>query len=296
MAQLQLRPLGVGEIVDATFTVFRRRFGPMFTIALVLVFIPFLISLVGGCSLDEAGFTTCASPIGWLGFSIGVIGSAVASVAAILVAAGAYADVPSGWWRATRIGSRRTFEIILATIVVAVLILIFVLLAVVWAVLIIENIDPMERMLIGIGAAERMLIGIGFVLLIIPGIFLAVSLAVIWQALIIEGVGPMESIKRSWRLVSGERWRVFGAGLLVLVLAVIVIGIVSTVIALILSSVLGVSGGMNGYLVQQVATLLLTPLIAALGTVIYLDLRVRKESLSAGELATALSEQGLPLN
>lgn len=256
MAQLQLRPLGVGEIVDATFTVYRRRFGPMFTIALVLVFVPFLVSLAGGCSLDSGGTTTCTSPIGWLGYYAGVVGSIVAGVAAVLVAAGAYADVPSDWRNALGVGVRRTVAILLATIVAGVL------------------------------------IAVGFVLLIIPGIFLTVSLAVVWEALIIEGIGPMESIKRSWRLVAGERWRLFGAGLLVIVLTVIVIGIASAVMALILASGLGVSGGMTGYLVQQVATLLSVPLTAALGTVIYLDLRVRKESLSADELAAALSERG----
>ena len=256
MAQLQLRPLGVGEIVDATFTVYRRRFGPMFAIALMLVFIPFLVSLVGGCSLDSGGTTTCTSPIGWLGYYVGVVGSIVAGVAAVLVAAGAYADVPSDWRSAMSAGIRRIVAIIVATIVAGVL------------------------------------MAIGFVLLIVPGIFVLVSLAVVWEALIIEGIGPMESIKRSWRLVSGERWRVFGAGLLVIVLMVIFIGVVSAVIALILSSVLGVSGGMTGYLVQQVASLLSIPLTAALGTVIYLDLRVRKESLSTDELAAALSEQG----
>ena len=256
MAQLQLRPLGVGEIVDATFTVYRRRFGPMVTIALILVFIPFLVSLVGGCSLDSSGTTTCTSPIGWLGYYVGVVGSIVAGVAAVLVAAGAYADVPSDWRRAMGIGVRRTVAILLASIVAG------------------------------------LLIAIGFVLLIVPGIFVLVSLAVVWEALIIEGIGPMESIKRSWRLVSGERWRVFGAGLLVIVLMVIFVGVVSAVIALILASGLGVSGGMTGYLVQQVASLLTIPLTAALGTVIYLDLRVRKESLSADELAAALSEQG----
>ena len=255
MAQLQLRPLGVGEIVDATFTVYRRRFGPMIAIALVLVFIPFLVSLVGGCTLDS-GSITCTSPIGWFGYLAGIVGSTVASAAAILVAAEAYTDVSSDWRRAMRIGVRRTLEIILLWIMVGI---------------------P---------------IAIGFVVLIIPGIFLAVSLAVVWGALIIEGIGPMESIKRSWRLVAGERWRVFGAGFLVIILIVIVIGIASAVIALILSSGLGVSGGMTGYLVQQVATLLSIPLTAALGTVIYLDLRVRKESLSADELAGALSEQG----
>ena len=256
MAQLQLRPLGVGEIVDTTFTVYRRRFGPMFTIALVLVFIPFLVSLVGGCSLDAGGTTTCTSPIGWLGYYVGVIGTVVAGVAAVLVVAEAYADVPSDWRRATRIGVRRTIAIIAATIVAVVL------------------------------------IAIGFVLVIVPGIFLAVSLAVVWEALIIEGIGPMESIKRSWRLVAGERWRVFGAGLLVIIIAIIVFGILSAVIWFILSPVLGMSGGMAGYLVQQVSTLLSIPLTAALGTVIYLDLRVRKESLGTAELAAALSEQG----
>ena len=256
MAQLQLRPLGVGEIVDATFTVYRRRFGPMFAIAVVLVFIPFLVSLAGGCSVDAAGTATCTSPIGWLGYFAGAVGSVVAGVAAVLVAAGAYADVPSDWRNAMGIGVRRTVAILLATIVAGVL------------------------------------MAVGFVLLIIPGVFVLVSLAVVWEALIIEGIGPMESIKRSWRLVSGERWRVFGAGLLVIVLMVIFVGVVSAVIALILSAGLGVSGGMTGYLVQQVVSLLSIPLSAALGTVIYLDLRVRKESLSADQLAAALSEQG----
>ena len=256
MAQLQLRPLGVGEIVDATFTVYRRRFGPMFAIALMLVFIPFLISLVGGCSLDASGTTTCTSPIGWLAYIAGSIGTIVAGTAAALAAAEAYAGVPSDWRRATRIGLRRTLAIIGAAIVALVL------------------------------------VTIGFVLVIVPGIFLAVSLAVVSQALIIEGTGPMESIKRSWRLVAGERWRVFGAGLLVMVIAIIVFGVVSAVIWLIISAGLGVSGETAGYLVQQVATLLSVPLSASVGTVIYLDLRVRKESLGTAELAAALSERG----
>ena len=256
MAQLQLRPLGVGEIIDATFTVYRRRFGPMFAIALMLVFIPFLISLVGGCSLDSGGSATCASPIGWLAYIAGSIGALVAGTAAVLVAAEAYAGVSSDWRRAMRIGLRRILPIIGATIVAGVL------------------------------------VGIGFVLLIIPGIFLFVSFAVVWEALIIEGAGPIESIKRSWRLVSGERWRVFGAGLLVMIIAIIVFGVVSAVVWLILSPGLGMSGGMAGYVVQQVSTLLSTPLTAALGTVIYLDLRVRKESLGTAELAAALSERG----
>ncbi|WP_420614076.1 hypothetical protein [Candidatus Spongiisocius sp.] len=127
--------------------------------------------------------------------------------------------------------------------------------------------------------------------MIIPGIFLWVSFAVMWEALIIEGAGPIESMKRSWRLVSGERWRVFGAGLLTTILGLIVLGIVLTVIWLILSPGLGVSDGVASYLVEHVGILLAMPLHAAVTTVIYLDLRVRKESLSTDELAAVLSER-----
>lgn len=255
MAQLQLRPLGVGEIVDASFTVYRRRFGPMIAIALVLVFIPFLVSLIGGCSIGEGGSAECTSPIGWLGYVAGSIGSIVATAAAVLVAAGAYAGVPSDWRAATRAGIRRILPLIGSTIVAGVL------------------------------------MGIGFVLVVVPGIFLAVSFAVMWEALMIEGIGPIESIKRSWRLVSGERWRLFGAGLLMLIIGIVVFGIISLVLFLILSG-LGMSDGMAGYVVQQVATLLSIPLTSAVGTVLYLDLRVRKESLDTEKLTAALAEVG----
>ena len=227
----------------------------MIAIAAVLVFIPFLVSLVGGCSLGEAGSVTCSSPIGWLGYVVSSIGSIVASAAAVLIAAGAYAGVPPDWRLATRVGIRRLLALIVSTIVAGVL------------------------------------IAIGFVLVIVPGIFLAVSFAVVWEALMIEGIGPMESIKRSWRLVAGERWRLFGAGLLMIIIAAVVFGIISVVLFLILSG-LGMSSESAGYLVQQVATLLSIPLTAAVGTVFYLDLRVRKESLDTEGLAAALAEVG----
>ncbi len=278
MAQLELRPLGVGEIIGATFTVCRRRFGPMFAIALVLAGIPFLVSVVGGCSLDADGSTTCTSPIGLLGYIAGVIGSLVAGAACSLVAAGAFAGVPSGWRRAMGIGVRRTFAIVGAGIVVGVP----------------TGIGILVLVLPGVLLESWVLIVIGYVAFAVLAVFVTVSFAVAWEALIIEGIGPIQGLKRSWRLVTGERWRVFGAGLVVLlIIAVIVFGIVWAVIWFILSPALGVSDGMAGYLDEQVSALLAIPLGASVLTVIYLDLRVRKESLSADELAAALSETGL---
>ena len=127
-------------------------------IALMLGVIPFVVSLVGGCTIT--GFsTTCDSVIGWIGVVAFQIGVLVASAAAALVAAGAYAGLSSDWRKSATAGLRRTVPIIVATVVVAIA------------------------------------VTIGFALLIIPGIFLAISFAVFTPALMIERIGPMESLR-----------------------------------------------------------------------------------------------------
>lgn len=66
------------------------------------------------------------------------------------------------------------------------------------------------------------LTSIGFVLLVIPGLFLAMSLlfAVIYVA--DEDESFIDGIRRSWSLASGNRWRLFGLYLVVMVLFMVV--------------------------------------------------------------------------
>ena len=252
MAQLQLRPHSVGDIIDASFTIYRKRFGPMIAVCLLLVFIPFVISLIGGCTTEGAS-TSCDSAIGWIGNIASQIGVGVASAAAILVAAEAYAGMSSDWRQSTAAGLRRIVPIVVVTVVAGVA------------------------------------IGIGFVVIVVPGIFLAVSFAVAIPALMIERVGPIESLKRSWRLVSGERWRLFGAGLSMIIIGVIVFGIIGAIAFFVLSGLAGMDAGDTTYYLQQIITLLSIPLTAAVGAVLYVDLKVRKEDLDSAELGALLS-------
>jgi hypothetical protein len=78
--------------------------------------------------------------------------------------------------------------------------------------------------LFGIGVA------IGLVLLIVPGLILLTFWSVGAPAIVVERVGPIEAFGRSWRLVRGEAWSVFGT-LVVVWLIVIVIGFVLAAIA-----------------------------------------------------------------
>lgn len=74
-----------------------------------------------------------------------------------------------------------------------------------------------------------------------------------------------------------------------LIIAVIVFGVLVAIIFLVLSGLAGMSGGDTTYYVQQIITLLSIPLTAAVGAVLYVDLRVRKEGLDSAELSTILS-------
>lgn len=89
---------------------------------------------------------------------------------------------------------------------------------------------PFILPLIGFGILFGIGVTIGFVLLIVPGLILLTFWSVGAPAIVIEGISPIDAFGRSWRLVRGEAWSVFGA-LLVTFLIVLVIGIVLGAIA-----------------------------------------------------------------
>lgn len=69
-------------------------------------------------------------------------------------------------------------------------------------------------------------VGIGFVFLLFPGIFLLVSLFFAPITVAIEDAGVIEAFERSWELTSGNRIRLFALGLVFVVGAAVIGGIV----------------------------------------------------------------------
>jgi hypothetical protein len=84
--------------------------------------------------------------------------------------------------------------------------------------------------LIAFGILFGIGVGIGLVLVIVPGLILLTFWSVGAPAIVAEGVGPIEAFGRSWRLVRGSAWPVFGT-LLVVLIIVIAIGVVLGIIA-----------------------------------------------------------------
>jgi hypothetical protein len=56
---------------------------------------------------------------------------------------------------------------------------------------------------------------VGFLLLIVPGVYVAVRLYVSAQSVVAEQLGPVNAIRRSHELVEGNGWRVLGIALLI---------------------------------------------------------------------------------
>jgi Membrane domain of glycerophosphoryl diester phosphodiesterase len=136
------------------------------------------------------------------------------------------------------------------------------------------------------------LFGLTMLVLIPIGLFFYVRLLLATQAIILEGQGPFAGLARSWRLVGQAFWRSLGIVLLVYVFMYII----SLVVQLPLL-VLGVFFGMifsNTMLYQGIALLvtygvmiLVLPFQFIIFTLLYYDLRVRKEGYDLELLAQA---------
>jgi hypothetical protein len=81
---------------------------------------------------------------------------------------------------------------------------------------------PSIMPLIAFGILFGLGVGIGLILIIIPGLILLTMWAVGAPAIVAEGAGPIEAFGRSWRLVRGNGWPVFGSLLLILIIVVLV--------------------------------------------------------------------------
>ena len=123
---------------------------------------------------------------------------------------------------------------------------------------------PSIMSLIAFGILFGIGVGIGFVLIIIPGLILITMWSVGAPAIVAEGVGPIQAFGRSWRLVRGNGWSVFGALLLILIIVILVgfvLGAIATPIgngAIVVASI--ISGALTA------------PIFALAVTVIFYDL------------------------
>jgi hypothetical protein len=123
----------------------------------------------------------------------------------------------------------------------------------------------------------------GFILLIIPGIIFLVMFSVAIPALVVENLRGTDAMSRSWNLVKGHFWHALGL--------IIVAGIITAVVG----GIIGAIGGaisdnwFVAWIFQAIAQIITAPFAAIVSVLLYLDLRARREALSADGLRAELN-------
>jgi len=144
---------------------------------------------------------------------------------------------------------------------------------------------------IAVSIMAGILIMLGMVLLIIPGIVIAVWTVVATPVAAIEGLKNSAALGRSRNLARGQFWHILGTMFLswVIVMALVLGG------ALVLGMLLG-TVGMPGGLAQMLSGLLMVPLFPLIGvatSLLYYDLRVRSEGADVEAMVNALPQNAV---
>jgi hypothetical protein len=127
-----------------------------------------------------------------------------------------------------------------------------------------------------------------FVALVLPGIWLTVAWSAAIPALLVEGLGGPAALKRSFGLVKDRWWATCGRLVVAYILVSVVTGVVTLLPLALTSSVID-DTSFGALLIEHAAkfvvSLMTTPFIAAVTTLVYFDLRVRKEGFDLALLA-----------
>jgi hypothetical protein len=255
----QLRPLGIGEILDVAMKIVWRNAGTLVRVVIFVVLpvqiVSTVISLSASPSADTgvSGNDLAAALVG-IGAAgiLSFLGSTLASGACFRAIAGAYLAHRTGWRDSIRYALQRLHSILWVTILVGVVTV------------------------------------IGFILCIIPGIYLGVGFALAIPVLLTEDARGGRALSRSRELVRGNWWRVFAVVALGYLLSGILSGAIEGVVAgltTVSTTPDSVVSALVNIVAGTVSSVITTPFVAAFLTVLYFDLRVRKEAFDLQLLA-----------
>ena len=304
----RLRPMSIGDMLDAAFRLYRQHFltfiGIVALLQVPMAMLQFLAQLPymqalqrftarppvlapGASPLDIFPFAQLL-PYYALIFGLGIfqyllVYNLMTGALANAISR-SYLGQPISILSSYNIGFKRIMSLIAASLMPFAVSLVFVAIIAgcVFGALFTLGLRTSEQPNIGLAIAAVVgLIGVIF-LGIIAGLFFYVRLLLTTQAIVLEGQGPLAGLARSWRLVGQAFWRSLGIFLLVYAF----IYIISLVVQIPLVAMGALFGLLlnNSVLYQSIASLvtygvliLVLPLQFIIFTLLYYDLRIRKE-------------------
>lgn len=276
MTALDLRPLSMGEILDRTFSLYRRHF----LLFIGISALPHVLTLTFGLLQvlvlqDPVVVTRAGRPATVLLPRYGTTVSVVTTLLSLLVAGLVYVLSQGGTIAAvSELYLGRTTSIAAS-------------LRRVW--------DDIGTLFAVIVLNSLATVGAGL-LLVIPGIYVGCRLLVCLPSAIVEGCGPRESLSRSWNLSKGFAFRAFLLGLLYLVIALSAGMLIGVLLVYGIQSAANHGAALRAWLAaQQVLSslidILIVPIMLIGTAILYFDLRVRKEAFDLQFMMDPTSER-----
>jgi hypothetical protein len=278
MTGVALRPLSVGEIIDASFQVYRRYFGALATIVLVCNSVPLLFQI-----FVEAAGGPQQHPLLAFGYSIMylLLGS-IATAATVFIVSESYLGRALTAREALNLAAPFVGRVVTASILLGLL--------VVGGVVILVVVP---------GVVFRPFAVVGFIVFLVLGVVGLCGFVVTTPALVLESLpSAAAALRRSWDLTRGYRLKILGLlfllGVILMLPWMAVTGLGAFVGTL---AALGGTGGAArigvvlaavGLVIGGLVLFFLQPLLHGALTISYYDLRVRKEGFDLEVLASSL--------
>jgi hypothetical protein len=207
---------------------------------------------------------------------------AIADAVLIVAASEGYLEGTVDLAHALATGASRLFSVIVAVLLRYTLIFtIFLVLGVSAAIV------------VPVMARAKSSAGIGLLVLIMPfvlwwTIYVTLRTFAVVNAVLLEHSGPTSALARSWRLSSGSGWHIFFSLGLAWLLYFVIAVIANVIGAMLLSNAL--TGILSAILIIPIY-----PLLAVVSTLLYYDLRIRKEGFDLEVMSRELGGAAAPL-
>jgi hypothetical protein len=286
VATIQLEAMSVGRIFDRAFLIYRNNFLCFITIA-AIIYVPLTLVSIASTSWIRtraaarqqtfAGQTTperdslpTARPHDTSAettSSFGLLGEALTLLlenAAVMLCAAALIQGGSERYRGDEITVGQAYQFIL----------------------------PKSWTLIGAAVLVGLMTTLGFILFVVPGVILGLWFFLTTSAIVVEGHSATDGMARSKALVAGNLGKVFGVGLLSLLIVNVISLSVGYFAIFVGKTVSPDSATLNlvmRYLASTLSHILVMPISAAAAILLYYDLRIRKEGFDLQMLAQSMT-------
>ena len=256
MSPLTLRPRSATELIDAAVQLLRAHYKELVTVT-ALFWIPVIIARVVFIPVQPTTPSELLAPSTLRG--LGLVWLVSFTFGSVLTAATVVIVSDSYLGRAVSIGSAVNLALARFWTVIAVAIL--------------------QALILGLGFT------IGVILLFIPGfVFLAWFFSTT-NVVMVEGKGVFEAFGRAKYLAGGSISRILGTLILTILIVGLAQGLMGALLALLISPF---RSGTPSVIMQTLVGILVYPLVTVVVTLLYYDLRIRKEGFDLEIMAKEL--------